>query len=352
MKARLAFLFVAGLLAVLITGELYVSMRENAADEAVRKLNGIPEGEAWLLTGTFSDEPPSRSAYQGPLSNPRLFLEPDAELGYRLRANLRELPGRLRRGGATIYDVTYSTGRFGWRRTPQVPNAGADVLFLGGSSTFGQGVADTETLPARFSAEMKGQVLAHNFGVPGWGAQQSLRLLELSGEKAELMQRRVTKVFFFVNKEHVTGLVGESGESAGAPRYEVRNGAATFAGHLSDSAFARACAYSSLCAYARAPVAESRATPAELAAVIARMAELVKERYHVGLTALVWNPGDPVMDQLEKELAGRGVDVVPARSAIPDLAEKSSNYVMRGDGHPNARAFALLGTYLAQRLER
>ena len=171
------------------------------------------------------------------------------------------------------------------------------------------------------------------------------------------MQGHVTKAFFFVTKEQLTLRPGEYREEAGAPKYEFSNGVPKFMGHFPDSIASRACGYSGLCSLVRATLAKrgaahSRATPLELAALIARMGELLKERYHVGFTVLVWNPGDPEMDRVEDALASRRLDVVPARAAIPDLVEKSSGYELNGDAHPNARAFGMLGAYLAQRIGR
>ena len=53
--------------------------------------------------------------------------------------------------GRTVYDVVYSIGPHGFRST-RGGGPGADTyLFFGGSYTFGEGVDDDETYPARFS---------------------------------------------------------------------------------------------------------------------------------------------------------------------------------------------------------
>ncbi|MGZ3742194.1 MAG: hypothetical protein ACXVB9_22680, partial [Bdellovibrionota bacterium] len=271
------------------------------------------------------------------------------ELGYRLQPNLRALPGRLRQGGKTVYDITYSTNRFGWRVTPVVPEARADVFFFGDSALFGQGVADNATLPARFEAEMKGSVMAHNLGVPQWGPQQTLRLLELSGEKPELMMGRVTKAYYLVTRAQLARLSGESAESAGSPRYEIRGGEAVFAGHFSRFSLSRLCGYSSLCNGVRTVRTPAGATAADLAAVLSRIQGILKERYQIRLTVISWNDGSPQMDALEKAATARGLDVLPLRAALPGKIE---NYEIPFDGAPTAEATQLLAKYLAERLGR
>jgi hypothetical protein len=354
MRGRLAFLGVTGLLTIGLTAELYVSMRENDADEAVRALNGIAESEEWLFTGTFTDPPAARFASQEPLANPRLFFEPDPQLGYHLISNLRTQPARLLRNGSSVFNVTYSTDRFGWRATPQTADASADVLFFGGSATFGQGVADADTLAARFSAAMGGKIFAHNFGVPGWGAPQTLRLLELGGEKPEVMQRRVTKAFFFLGPDQLKIKAGSGPGEPGAPRYEMRNGAPVADGQNPDPLFFRLCGYSSLCELGRRnwrPRPEQRLSPATLAAIVARIGEIVRDRYHAGLSVIIWDSDDPVMVQAERELKAHHLDTVSASTAILDFSTKAK-YEIPNDLDPNSLAYAALGTYLAQRLGR
>lgn len=359
MKARLAFLSIMGVVSAFFAGELFLSMRENAADAEVRALNGIPPEETWFIQGSFSNPPAQRSVYQGPIGNPAAFLDPDAELSYRLKANLRALPGRLRVNGKSIYDVSYSTGRFGWRATPQAPNnRGGDVLFFGDSYVFGHGLNDAETIPARFAEFMKGAAYAHNFGVPGWGAQHTLRLLETNGEKSELMQRRPTRAFYILIKEHLARLAGERAESAGAPRYEVRDGKVSFAGHFPDSgAFGKLCGYSAICDWLRTQQrqkkilsGETSANSADLVAVLARIAEILHERYGIRLTVISWNPGDPSLEEVEKRLGAAGIDVVPAKNALPGFGGTSAEWAFPFDGHPNRAAAEKLAQYLADRL--
>lgn len=350
-----------GAVAAVLAGELFFAICENAADAEMRALNHIPAGESWLFTGSFVNPVSVRLAYRGPQAAPADFFQPDPELGYRLRANLRAVPAALRLAGKEIYGVTYSTQRFGWRVVPQGAANAPDVLFFGDSYVFGDGLADDQTLPSRFGAYMKGAATVHNFGVPGWGAQQSLRLLELHGEKAELEQGRPRKAFYLLIKDHLARLVDRRAVTSGSPRYVYREGKVVFDGNFpSPGAFARACDWSSLCHWLEMRWRERRdagdevgASPDHLAATLARMQELLHERYGIRLTVISWNPGDPLLDAVEHALAARNVDVVAVRDAIPGFpADPSVAYSFPYDGHPNAMAADQLARYLAERLGR
>lgn len=345
-----------GLFLALLMSEIFFSAWENARVDETRRLNSIGEGETWLIAGQVFAPPAERNCYQGPVGNPEAFLEPHRELGYRLRANLRELPGRLKRGGASLYETTYSTTRFGWRRTPVNEEAGRAAIFLGDSYTFGHGLKATETLPARF-AEKTGYY-ALNLGVPGWGAQQSLRALELGLEKPALFSTPVKAAFFLLGKEMLPRLAGLRLESEGSPIYRYGEGPPKFEGvypKRGGPLFLRACSWSALCeaarSYFRIASMEGYELPPEssrqLAALISRMEDVLKQRYgYVPFRVISWNVGnDPVMDKLEGDLKERGIDVIPLRSFLPGFP--GADYSIPFDGHPSAKAAEEIADFLA-----
>ena len=69
------------------------------------------------------------------------------------------------RDGRVIYDATYTLDAVGRRITPGGDGPGDTILFLGDSFTFGDGVADADTLPARFAAATAGAFQVVNLGV-------------------------------------------------------------------------------------------------------------------------------------------------------------------------------------------
>lgn len=310
MKKRLLSLAFGALLALLM-GEIFFSVLESSREADVRALNRIPEGESWNFTGGVFTPVAERAAYRGPTGNPHDFFVEDSELGFRLRPNLRALPGSMKRAGDTIYDVAYSTSRFGWRLTPEPSGAAGVTAFFGGTNLFGLGLKDAETLPARFS-QYSGKP-ALNYGVPGWSATQAFRLLELKLEAPALQGNRISGAYFLLARE---------------PRIGGR---------------AQACSWSALCEAARTyfkiGTQELSSIPEaqELAGVLSRIEGQLRMAGFPGkLTVVLWNTGDPALDPLEGALKERSLDVVSLRSLLPDL-----------DGQPSAKAMDELAKALA-----
>jgi hypothetical protein len=84
---------------------------------------------------------------------PYLF-EFSQTLGYKPLANADARATKYH-GNQFLYDVVYHTDEFGRRRTPE-PIASPDhfIAFFGCSYTFGEGVAESETLPAHANGEV------------------------------------------------------------------------------------------------------------------------------------------------------------------------------------------------------
>lgn len=349
---------VFGVALALLVCELFFSVLENGRVAETRKLNGIGEEEDWLITGQVLAPPSERACYQGPVGNPRRFLEPHPELGYRLRPGLRALPGRLRRGGASLYDVTYSTYDTGWRAGLSTGAGVGVALFLGDSYTFGHGLKDEETLPSRFAAH--GGPNPVNLGVPGWGAQQALRALELGLEKkaVQMAGPKLKVAYFLLTKEMLPRLAGLRLESEGSPFYKFGEGPPKFAGvypKRGGPLALRLCSLSALCEAARAWLRISAMdryelppeTSRQLAAVLSRIEDLLRDRYgYHRFRVISWNTGgDPVMDTLEGDIKERGIDIISVRSFLPGFP--SQGYAIPGDGHPTAKAADEIAEFLA-----
>lgn len=106
-------------------------------------------------------------------------VEPDPTVYWKLR---RSLPPTLVSGrvGASEMRFTVSTTAEGRRTVPTPPRAASrTVVCLGDSCTFGVGVDDGETYPARLQ-ELLGDARVVNAGVPAYSAYQGRRVLESS----------------------------------------------------------------------------------------------------------------------------------------------------------------------------
>lgn len=80
--------------------------------------------------------------------------------------------------GTEIYATSYTIGNDGFRVTPGNPaNSKKRVNFLGCSHTFGEGLADDQTLPAQVQKRLP-DVTVRNFGIHGYGMHQALALMQ------------------------------------------------------------------------------------------------------------------------------------------------------------------------------
>ena len=131
----------------------------------------------------------------------------------------RELTTR----GDVIYDVAYTIGEDGFRKTRTREDADLRVNFFGGSFTFGEGLDDDETLPF-YVSELMPMIAVRNFGFHGSGAHNALAILQSDRDTRGQVN------FFLTAPWHATRSACKPGWSAGSPRYSlvgdtvVRNG--------------------------------------------------------------------------------------------------------------------------------
>jgi len=140
---------------------------------------------------------------------PNSLYSSDETFGYKPRYNTVIRDHMYLKNGLELYDVEYSIDSIGRRITPRVCNdsiAVQDVLFFGGSYTFGAGVNDDETLPyylSKFAPEYR----AFNYGFCGYGPQQMLELLMRDDIASGVDGEDPTFVYPFIDC-HLLRLVG------------------------------------------------------------------------------------------------------------------------------------------------
>ena len=159
---------------------------------------------------------------------PQRLYAPDPQLGWAPQADTL-VTQKLSFDGELLYDATYTIGPDGLRISSPSPNkderSSECVLFFGGSFTFGQGLADHETLPFRVHTESGQRYRTYNFGVNGYGAHQMLLALEqgLVQDAIQCDRQQVSHVFYQAITDHVHRAAGWNGHGPpadrGGPRY-------------------------------------------------------------------------------------------------------------------------------------
>ena len=127
-------------------------------------------------------------------------------LGYTALPNVEARAHRAY-DGQPLYDVVYRTDEHGRRITPQGSQSPERfAVFVGCSFTFGEGVAEDETLPAQY-AEIAKDSRVYNYGFSGYGPQQLLAKLESGQLSDEISEAEGTLVYVFMS-DHVRRAIG------------------------------------------------------------------------------------------------------------------------------------------------
>jgi len=135
------------------------------------------------------------------------FFRPDDQLGYTVRPNAR-VESIKKSDEGVIYDVVYSIDAHHRRITPveQPEQRTRFLLFFGDSFTFGEGVADDETLPYH-AAQLAPNYQPYNYGLSGYGPQQMLAKLQSDALAQEIPQKEGIAIYVFIDG-HVERALG------------------------------------------------------------------------------------------------------------------------------------------------
>lgn len=138
-------------------------------------------------------------------SNLGALAQRDDRLGFVPRASI-SLHDRAIEGNRVIYDADYAIDAEHRRKTPIIAEAECKALFFGCSFTFGLGVNDDETLPARFE-HYAPDFQAFNYGCPGYGPQQMWCQITAKDISENFKGSRGAAVYVFI-EDHIDRLIG------------------------------------------------------------------------------------------------------------------------------------------------
>ena len=264
--------------------------------------------------------------------------------------------------GEIVYDTSYGINQDGLRVTP-VPADGAaqkEVLFFGGSVTFGEGVADHESMPYQVGALAEGTHRVHNFGFHGYGPHQMLATLEFA-----LYDRsvggEVSHVIYQALPEHVARTLGAVPWDRHGPWYrENDQGQVEFAGSFADrhsSLFSalqplleRSILYQRLFGLQRAWTENDAAL---YLAVVARARDLAQQRFPgSAFHVIFWDrAGYALSDQIRDGLERAGIPYHLVSDILPNFSSDHASYqIGEFEHHPNARAHGLIAGYVAEEI--
>ncbi len=298
------------------------------------------------------------------VSTPDRWAPDDPVLGYRPKPNTT-VHVRASYGSQLIYDTTYHIDSMGARVTPGSGPDGPTWLFIGDSTIFSEGLADSEALPSQFAQLLKPPAHVVNLGVPGYGANHLVRALE-TGLYDQYVVGKVAAVVTWINAQQILRVTGDGGWLTMSPRYELRPGGppvytGSFLGHRlrhpldGISYFAR-----SRFDWVRRIVDERREHEVQaplFIALLKRLQELVKQKWNAPLIIIYdWDDGtipgqiDAYRLWIWQDAHALGAPMLSLRDQV-DFKEGWDAFFFPHDGHPNARMDHLLAKALLKRVQ-
>jgi hypothetical protein len=253
---------------------------------------------------------------------------------------------KIAANGDVIFDVSYTIKDDLTRKVDSAQ--GPLVAFFGDSFTYGAGVNDGDTLPQIFADLTKGAYHVVNFGVSGYGPQQTLRALET--DLYPVLKENPRLFVIQTAPWHAFRTSCKADNAWFGPSYELENGEPVYRGSCASrqSTFRRAMttllrwteAYDHFIGQREKPV-----EPQDMELyidIIARAADIAKQKYGVP-TIVLYLPDDlsnpryhlgPSITNavLMERLRQRGVKVVDLM--IDVTAYPGQQLIIPGDGHP------------------
>jgi hypothetical protein len=269
--------------------------------------------------------------------------------------------------GEVIFDADYTIGANGLRISPPTdgyPPSAPCVLFFGDSFTFGQGLADHETLPFQVQEDSEQRYRTYNFGVNGYGAHQMLSALQhdVVDDAVPCDPAQVSHVFYQGIDEHVMRSAGTFWWEARGPRYALSpDGGVDLVGRLEDKSDDRTLSELIMSQFAKSFIYRSAVQgrfvhrydrdDIELyVRIIDEARRTARAKFPAAEFYVLWWDVDNLDNETIREgLRQRGVTVHLMSDILPNYRTDALNLDYRlhpRDAHPNALANELIADYL------
>lgn len=257
--------------------------------------------------------------------------------------------------GEIIYDVVYTIGEHGFRTVNGGGDTADSYLFFGGSFTYGEGVSDAESYPARFSEALDHRFTIANISFHGYGAHQMLRALE-TGLTDEMTTGKVRRAYYAVVRDHLLRSAGFYSWNKDQPRYVLDgDGIPQFRGYLREDPIVSLSAALHEGGGVSDKIAwtiKHRLFPSKddrrrlFGALVERSAALIAEKHGAELVVLLWDRHK--LNSIEAELKKRGIKTLRVSRIVGDLNDPALRYTEGNDNHPKPVAHQRLGEGLAR----
>jgi len=319
----------------------------------------------------FWKEPPERQ-----MEYSESFFEADEVLGYK-PASAKTITHRTYGNRELLYSVNYTINAEGLRVASPLKTAIAPtqhcVAFFGDSFTFGEGMADDQTMPYQVWNRIGHRYHTVNFGFLGYGPHQMLAAIE-QGLLSSKGHCRPSHVVYQAIPTHVSRAAGLEAWDRHGPRYVMKpNGLVQLDGHFDDRSPATLQEWLRGTHHSLHPQIQTTLEASALYRTVLRSHRPVEFQDVALFSAIVgaakkslatafpgaefhvifWDYDDDAVvgEQIQTQLRGLGVAVHAVSSILPNFPAARAEYeISPYDRHPNAQAHAVIADFVAQRL--
>ena len=287
----------------------------------------------------------------------------DPDVGFKPRPNTTVVATSVY-DGQPLYKVTYHIDALGGRAVPGSSDQGPTWLFIGDSYMFSEGAEDSDTVPSMFARRLKPPAHVVNLGVPGYGPTNYVRAMEL-GAYDKYVVGKVSAVVAWATPPLLWRVTGDGSWLASSPRYDFgSDGKLHWSGSFGGYRWTHP--WEGVSYYARTNMAwVGRAMESHMereqtrlyVALIAKLAELVKQRYDAPLVLLSNGPEKEPADQPDLQylpafegIRALGIPVVSVRKRLGPRAGWDQ-YFIPHDGHPTTKMNTLVTDALMEKLD-
>lgn len=284
---------------------------------------------------------------------------PDVVAGYKASSNTLIHSIKVVEGD-TIYNVLYTIDSNGLRVTPPVLNADRHFIFFGCSFTFGEGVADSSSMPMQFAKGLPNSntTQVYNMALQGYGPQNMLRMLSTDRVSSIVGQPTGDAVYVLL-PEHIYRTIGAPyvmySWGASMPCFELENGSMNYKGSFADArpmanAWYKMLGYAGLLQVPAIGYPDVTDEDIKLTAAVidsskrAYLAQYPGSSFKVVCYPSAWMNRE--CQKLTKELENRDIDLIDLRG----LFSMDSTFSIVGDGHPNRLANSIVARAIKDRI--
>ena len=266
----------------------------------------------------------------------------------------------------TIYNVTYTFDTNALRVTKSSnEKASKNLLFFGGSYTFGEGVSDNENWPYFTGLSSKQKFTIYNFGFQGYGPHQMLSRIENTKLESIIDTSKESIVIYSFITDHIRRSAGFASWDYHGPKYTLKNREAVYNGNFDSNTIgeniivrrmiqqlSKSLLFNAL--FKR----ENEITTSDedlLFAIVKKSKLLLKQRYNISrFIILIWDPHHYATNNqrektqsLIKRFAEINIENYLVSDAIKDYEDYKELYsISKYDTHPNAFAYKELAHFL------